>query len=370
MRKFSYTFLILTSVLFLSSCIQSEEPNSEADIISCEILESEILKTKPIIDNASTDMYSVVLLTKTKADLSKVTPHFELTPGAEIEPANDTPIDLNTPKKYIVTSEDKQWKKEYTVLAMTSSLPTKFSFEQKRVQKNGSNKYHVFYETIGGELAMTWASGNSGFSFSNSGMDPYSFPTQQDPKGYQNNCLKVVTLSTGTFGAIVSKPIAAGNLFIGTFDANGAMSKPLEATEFGLPFNKNPKKMIGYYKYKAGKNFKEVNKPKPNRKDKADVYAIFYETDENLTRLNGTNQFTHPNIISIARIEESQIEETNEWTRFEIPFILKEGKVVDEAKLDDEKYNLAIVFTSSKEGDHFHGAIGSTLYIDEVEIIY
>lgn len=33
-------------------------------------------------------------------------------------------------------------------------------------------------------------------------------------------------------------------------------------------------------------------------------------------------------------------------------------------------YNLAIVFASSIKGDLFEGAVGSTLYIDEVELSY
>ena len=46
------------------------------------------------------------------------------------------------------------------------------------------------------------------------------------------------------------------------------------------------------------------------------------------------------------------------------------GKYIDKEKLTAGKYNVAIVFTSSLEGDHFNGAIGSTLLIDEVELIY
>lgn len=38
------------------------------------------------------------------------------------------------------------------------------------------------------------------------------------------------------FGGLVGMPIAAGNLFIGSFDVNNAMSNPLQATKFGLPF--------------------------------------------------------------------------------------------------------------------------------------
>lgn len=37
------------------------------------------------------------------------------------------------------------------------------------------------------------------------------------------------------FGGLVGMPIAAGNLFIGSFDVNNAMSNPLQATKFGLP---------------------------------------------------------------------------------------------------------------------------------------
>jgi hypothetical protein len=38
--------------------------------------------------------------------------------------------------------------------------------------------------------------------------------------------------------------------------------------------------------------------------------------------------------------------------------------------LEDGKYNVAIVFSSSIKGDLFEGAAGSTLYIDEVELSY
>ena len=53
-----------------------------------------------------------------------------------------------------------------------------------------------------------------------------------------------------------------------------------------------------------------------------------------------------------------------------IPFHYLPGKNIDYNKLKAGGYNLAIVFTSSIEGDLFKGAVGSTLYIDEVELIY
>jgi hypothetical protein len=41
---------------------------------------------------------------------------------------------------------------------------------------------------------------------------------------------------------------------------------------------------------------------------------------------------------------------------------------VDHTLLKNRGYNLALVFSSSKEGANFCGAIGSTLYIDKVVI--
>ena len=152
-------------------------------------------------------------------------------------------------------------------------------------------------------------------------------------------------------------PIAAGNLFIGSFDVGNAMSNPLKATKFGLPFRHVPTYLAGYYKYKAGDQFTEGGKPVSGKCDICDIYAIMYETSESVPTLDGTNAFTSPNLISMARIDDAK--ETDEWTYFKLPFNMLTGK-----------YIVAIVFTSSLEGDHFNGAIGSTLLIDEVELIY
>ena len=62
-------------------------------------------------------------------------------------------------------------------------------------------------------------------------------------------------------------PIAAGNLFIGSFDVNNAMSNPLQATKFGLPFRHVPTYLAGYYKYKAGDQFTEGGKPVEGKRD-------------------------------------------------------------------------------------------------------
>ena len=45
-------------------------------------------------------------------------------------------------------------------------------------------------------------------------------------------------------------------------------------------------------------------------------------------------------------------------------------KKIDETKLANGEYKIGIIFASSKDGATFEGAPGSTLLIDEVELIY
>ena len=83
---------------------------------------------------------------------------------------------------------------------------------------------------------------------------------------------------------------------------------------------------------------------------------------------DGKNYFTSPYLVSIDRINNPK--ETEKWTSFYIPFIMPPGKNIEQEKLKKGGYKGAIVFSSSKDGGNFNGAIGSTLYIDEVELIY
>lgn len=353
--------------LFLSimgmSCIQDEAPNAEADIEEC-IVPADILKRDPIIINDK-----VTLMVKTETDLTNQAPEFVLTPGATISPASGTKRDFTSPQKYVVTSEDGQWSKTYTVVYIVAGISTRYDFEH--VEMNDKNQYQIFYEMDEYEdkRLFDWASGNSGFSFT--GNTSGGFPTSSSDDGKSGKCVKLQTMSTGSLGASLGMPIAAGNLFMGTFDLGSALSGSegaLKATQFGFPFEHVPSVLTGYYKYKAGDVFESNGKPIEGKTDQCDIYAIFYETDNQVKMLDGTNAFTHPNLVSIARIKDQK--ETGEWTQFYIPFESIPGRLIDKKKLEEGGYNIAIVFAASLEGDRFNGAVGSTLYIDEVELIY
>ena len=174
-------------------------------------------------------------------------------------------------------------------------------------------------------------------------------------------------------------PIASGNLFIGTFDLQNALESPLTSTLFGTQFEQVPVRLSGYYKFKAGETFYELDRtapdklrPVPGLKDQCNIYGIFYESTEGRPILDATDALSedNPQVISTAVIDQADAQETDEWTYFDIPFEMRPGKTVDPQKLAEGRYCLAIVFASSIRGDYFEGAPGSTLCIDEVDLTY
>lgn len=364
MRFFSLKNIItfMGILLGLSSCIKEEAPNAEADILSCEV-EGNLLIREPVISNHEVKLYA-----NSWNDLSAIAPRFTLTQGATIVPESGTIRDFSSPQTYTVTSEDRQWKKTYTVKFITSDIATEYHFEHIRFHEYGGRQYfHIFYDyTVDGE-EMTWGSGNTGFLITNSAAPAEDYPTCQSENGYQGKCAKLTTRSTGFLGKMFKAPLAAGNLFTGTFEIN--MANMAKSTRFGTPFRKTPLALTGYYKYIAGETLTDKNSQKvPDQKDECDIYAVLYEVTHEVPYLDGTNIKTHPNIVMIAQLPQGK--QTEQWKRFSLPFSVVEGRKIEPAKLQAGKYNLAIVMTSSKGGAQFLGAVGSTLYVDEMQLFY
>ena len=141
------------------------------------------------------------------------------------------------------------------------------------------------------------------------------------------------------------------------------------ATGFGLPFDKKPKTFTGYYKYTPGEKFQNKDESIVEGKvDEASVYAILYRNHDaecNPVVLNGDNVQSSPQIV--AKAIATDIVPTDTWTQFTVDF-----SYIGEFDLDlleNRGYSLAIVFSYSADGAFFQGAIGSTLCIDNVQII-
>lgn len=366
----------MTGILLCTSCIKDEAPNAEADILSCT-LPSEILTGTNIDYNLpydkSLNAYPIHIEVNNGTNLTNLAPTFELTDGASIEPPSGSIQNFTVPVRYTVTSEDGQWHRTYAIhihYPSTESIPTVFNFENAQTVPYNKNEYYVLYEAAAGYSTLTWASGNQGFALTGQYFTPDDFPTGISKNGRTGNCVQLITRRTGSLGAMVGMPIAAGNLFIGNFDIGNAMSDALSATKFGTTFYREPIKLAGYYKYKAGPEFYE-NGEYTKKKDIFNIYALFYEKTKKQQMLDGhiaTNNYEHENMVAVAVIDDAH--ETDEWTRFELTFDYdRYKKTVDPTKLANGDYNISIILSASKNGDAFKGAPGSTLLVDDLELI-
>lgn len=377
------TLLVLSlTALTAVSCIKDEALNTEADIehvtLPGDVLNRDAEFGDAVYEADGTPVYPITLYLKKGTDIARLAPELELTPGATVEPPSGTALNFRTPQYYTVTSEDGQWQRRYRIeVSSTSSIGTFYHFEDVRLGGNG--KYHVFYETDdAGEERLAWASANPGYALTDANVKtPEQFPTYQWDEGKEGKCVKLVTLKTGSLGNLVNMPLASGNLFLGTFKTDNALTNALTATQFGLQYENVPTYLRGWYKYRSGDTFYELDKtskdklkPIPGRKDTFNIYAVFFENTEDNRPLDGTNVLAEDNEQILMTAVISDAHETDEWTEFYLPFVLRPGKRIDPVKLAAGGYNLTIVFASSLRGDYFEGAPGSTLLVDEVELGY
>lgn len=358
----------LTGVLAFTSCIKEEAPNAEADILSCEVDRSLLLRD-PVIGNEEVKLY-----TGLTTDLTKVNIKFELTPGATLTSGTTREADFTQPQFYTVTSQDKRWRKTYKVSFIRLDVIEDFHFEQMRFytykdpftpNAPEEKKYHILSEITPAGSLLDWGSGNAGFMITAGDAPAVDYPTAQADDGVQGKCVKLVTRSTGEAGKAFQSPIAAGNIFLGDFQLN-FLDKP-KSTHFGIPYQREPLTLSGYYKYKAGEVFTDKDsKVVAGKKDDFAIYAMLFEVTTDVPHLDGTNAQTSANIVKLAKLENRK--ETDEWTYFSIPFEQRNGKTIDPVKLKAGKYALSIVLSSSEDGAVFNGAVGSTLWVDELKI--
>jgi len=377
----------------MTSCIKDEAPSKECDIESAWIEGEEYeqyfyQKTEMRKEKISSTEININFSVRSLISLSTQIPlNFKISEGATIEPANGSIQDFTKGTvAYTVTSEDGEWKRTYNVTFKEAPLPAeKFSFEHVETRKEKTllaetNEIHIFYELVSGSDASgvpdyCWATGNSGYALTMKDAKPEAFPTYSTPDGKVGRGVCLNTLSAGAMGEWMHKPIAAGSLFLGKFLVDFVVTDALKATQFGVPNSKEPVRITGWYKYKPGEKFTDMDmKEYPDRTDEASIYAVFYRnTDDegNTYALDGHDVedldklMENPQIYKVARV--ASLPATDTWTQWEMFF---QGKDAPNDIVAAQGFNLALVFSSSKRGAQFEGAIGSTLYIDEVEVSY
>ena len=380
-HRMSFAVVVAISLVMTTlctSCFGDEPDGCEADI---EVVTLHVSSPEDFFFQA-TDSMQVVFSTDSVvtfavrggADVSALSPVLTLSPGATVEPASGSTHDFSQgPVIYTVTSEDGKWQRRYrvnvvpTMVTVTDTL--RFDFEHYELE-TATQRYYMWHNTLpDGSLGNDWATANAGYRISMSTAAPMDYPTTPLAQGYDGAAVCLMTRDTGPFGHMANKRLAAGNMFLGTFDIRIAMSDHLHATRFGIPFTDRPDRFTGYYTFEPGPTVQDFyGNPIVGRTDSADVYAVFYRNHDaagNEVVLYGDNVLSSDLIVAVAKLD--YVAPTSQWTAWDVKFEYREE--VDEQLLANRGYSLAIVFSSSSAGGDFIGAIGSRLCVDKVRLI-
>ena len=154
---------------------------------------------------------------------------------------------------------------------------------------------------------------------------------------------------------------AAGNIYIGSFVGLAGLGAELD---WGMPFSSRPLALHGYYKY-SPKAIDYTESPYGSKKGEMDACSIkMYLCDWSAPfRVNtSTSTFLQDNDPSIiAMCDFTSNVATNGYVEFTFPLQYRDART--------PKY-VVIVGAASRLGDYFTGGKGSTLWLDELSLVY
>lgn len=162
---------------------------------------------------------------------------------------------------------------------------------------------------------------------------------------------------------------AAASLYYGRF--NSLQGTSGAKIDFGQAFTSRPTAFHGYYQY-APVAIDNVGSKQPSgtvSKGDMDICSIYIALSKKKYTVDNTDASTFinfandDNIIAYGELPASDCVNTNgNWKEFTINLKYK--------NITDKPSYLIIVCSSSKYGDYFTGGEGSTLYLDDFELLY
>ena len=297
--------------------------------------------------------------------LAVLVPTIKISDKATINPASGVAQDFSSPVTYTVTSEDGIVTAQYTVSVKGKQRIYSLDQWTELDAGNGTNPKSKYFspEPIS-ELASSAAGGAFLCALGYEGGLPV---VETDDAKAGKSAAKLITLNTKGAGFNMAPALTSGSLFTGKFILNAF--DQLASTKFGIMCDKKPLLFKGYYKYTPGELYIDgTNKndivEHPELTDECSIKGILYEVSSETETLTGHDIGTSDKIVAVAELEDRTAKA--EYTPFSLEFKFQAGKTYDATKL----YKLALICSSSKDGDKFMGAAGSTLIIDELEVIF
>ncbi len=206
--------------------------------------------------------------------------------------------------------------------------------------------------------SIFWDSGNHGSSTLSKNVTTSSSDTHKND-GSLSAMLKSQYVGLGDdWGG----KFAAGNLFVGRYVKTDGTDGVLE---FGRPFTSRPVKMKFWYKYNSGTVNYSCDYIAKGEPDIAHIYVALGDWSapvEIRTKSSNRKLFDKEDANIIAYGELVQSQTVGEWTEYTI--------TLDYRSMERVPTYIVVVASASKYGDYFAGSTSSTLWLDDVELIY
>lgn len=356
MKNIFYTIVIIG---ILSSCVKedyfgySKYGNIKNIVVSNQA-------SNAVINNEN---LSVVLEIPAGVNLSEISIEtLEVSSFAKADKKAGDLLDLSTSQTITVVAEDGS-EHIWTVKSFVASATPQLKNGDLNLWYKTASDY---YEPGANATATIWGTGNQGTQILN------KLATIPEDMGNNNLAAKMITLDNGKLAATFGTPISAGSLFTGVFNPDKIdPANPQAAIEFGTPFTGRPEKLRFKYTYVPG----NVNKDKQgivlDYPDACDIYALLeIRLGGKIERL-ATAWFRSSDTQSVLTSMELSLtygELDNSYPDYMKP--LSNAYVSADSASFVLPTHITFVASSSFDGANFSGAIGSTLVIDDIEMVY
>jgi hypothetical protein len=226
-----------------------------------------------------------------------------------------------------------------------------------------------------GAVRSFWDSSNPGTT-TGAGALVNVNPTQGNSEKVHTSGGKSAELKSQYASALGIGKFAAASLYAGAFNSlvgtNGAK------IDFGCPFTGRPTQLTGWFQYSTGA-IDYVQSGLPVGKGDTDLWSAYIVLTNGKYQLNNTDmagtskdfmsilESGKPDasgfdVIAYGALPDVECVASSEWKQFTINLTYR--------NLVEKPTHVIIVFSSSKYGDYFTGSTSSTLYLDDLELIY
>ena len=351
-----YLFILGAVVVLLQGCVREDHfGKSNRSEIKTFVIPGQ--SGSSVINNDSLTV--VVTMPETITDFMLAPSEISLSNFATVTPEVGQVQDFSSPVEYFVTAEDGSVRVYKVSVLRGGSQPQldNSSFEDwytetvvfSTVEQPGIDKASTIWGTANRGLALGGSSGNTS--------------KQERDNSYYAKMESVAA------PAIVR--IAAATIFIGKFtDDFPSINDPRSNIELGTPFSARPLSFSFSYTYQPGPDNQDSNGNPLSYGDQCDIYLFLENREGSAVKRVGTAWFRSGTSVSEwsrenVPIKYGPLDASDPWYTYAQP---AEGETWGDGT--ETVTHITILATSSFEGDSFNGAIGSTLELDAIELVY